>query len=79
MSATPKQGKSKCRTCGERILETGNYHVKIIKSKRVPVKALKLAKGGKLDESRKDALKQTKFGRFLLKRLERENAIVINY
>lgn len=68
--------KSKCRTCGEKLMDTGYYQFKILRAKPIPLKIQKIIKAGKLDESKKDALMQTKFGRFLLKRADAGNSVV---
>jgi hypothetical protein len=72
-----KTNKSKCRTCGEKLLETGNYQVKIIKGKRIPKKLQKLIKTGMINnEQKKSTLRQSKFGQFLLKRSQISNEVV---
>jgi len=58
-------------------MDTGNFQFKILRAKPIPLKIQKLIKAGKLNDSKKEALKQTKFGRFLLKRADVGNIVEI--
>ncbi|ODM93638.1 hypothetical protein Ocin01_13051, partial [Orchesella cincta] len=71
---------SRCKQCGEQIMNTGNYTFKILPAKRIPKKARKLMKKSSASESSQQELLSTSswgadtaFQKFLVKRAQPAN------